>query len=776
MFKFKFLLFLSFFLFNVNQGISQAVVYICTSNGQVHQVDMANCSTTLVSSGNGTNLTDIAYSSLTGSLFAVDDFANIYEINISTGAISFFGAINVFGTYDVTNSLTCDDNGILYIAAYNGVGLGGYMYTYDITTNTTVALGTLPPTVEPAGDLTFLNGQLVLTTYSNELYAINLANPSLSTPLGAYQGIANVYGIISLDCGEEAIVTSGSQMYSLDTVTFQTTLLCSLPLSIGDIYGAATTGETPLDVFLGQDTTICGSISIQLDALNPGSTYLWNDGSANQTLDITGPGSYWVEVTNNNCVSSDTIDIGLSPGAQVSLGNDTTLCVGTSLLLNAQNAGATFVWQDNSTNQTYTVTQAGLYSVTVNSNNCINSDSILISFDNAQLNLGPDLSICEPTTLNAGTSSGSYLWSDNSTASTLYIDVIGTYWVELTSGSCVYTDTIEVSEGSITTGLPSTSYVCAGTNAVLNANNPGASYLWNDGSTNQQLSVNNAGTYWVTVTLGFCETTDSTDLVVSDPIAFFFVIDTIGCSPLTTSFFDESTSPADAITTWLWDFGDGATSTQQNPQHSYSSSGNYTVTLTVSTANGCQSSYSQPVQIVIFPSPIAAFSFTPIDPVFGEEVFFTDESLLASSWLWSFGNGDSSAVQNPIHIYPIPGSYLISLTVSNADGCQDEHHVLLEMETAVIFYVPNAFSPDGDEFNNTFQPVFGVGLDTYNYQFSIYDRWGELIFESFDHERGWDGTFKGNMVQDGTYIWTIKFGNFFDSEVKTANGHVTILR
>lgn len=776
MLKTKFLLLYLFFLFNGYQVIGQALVFITTSGGQVYQVNLGSCTTTLISNGNGSNLTDIAYSSLTGSLFVVDDGANIYEINISTGAISFYASINTVGTFQFSNSLTCDDNGILYIAATDIFGGSGYMYSFNVSTNTSTALGPLPPAADPAGDLTFLNGQLVLTTTTNQLFAINLSNPSLSTPLGTYQGVTDVYGIISVGCGQEPLVTSQNQFYSLDTISFQTTLVCTLPFSVGNIFGAATTYETTLNLNLGPDTTLCAPISMQLNALNAGATYLWNNGSTGQTLTITGPGTYWVEVTNANCVSSDTITIGLSAPVLVSLGNDTTLCLGASLVLNAQNAGATYVWQDNSSNQTFTVTQPGWYYVTVNASNCSGSDSIFVNYDNTQLNLGPDLAICEPVTISGGNSNGSYLWSDNSTASSLYVDLFGTYWVELTSGNCVYSDTIEITQGSISTGLPITSILCSGSNLVLNANNPGASYLWNDGSTNQLLTTNTEGVFWVTVTLGFCETTDTTNVVISNPLAAFQVLDTIGCSPLTTSFFDLSTSSIDAIDGWSWDFGDGTTSFQQNPQHNYLSSGSYTVTLTVTTMNGCQTTYARTVQVIIYPSPIASFSFTPLDAQFGEQIYFTDESTQATSWIWNFGNGDTSILQNPIYSYAVPGYYQISLTVMTADGCSDVHVIPLVMETDVIFYVPNTFSPDGDEFNNTFQPIFGFGLNNYNFQMRIHNRWGELIFESFNHEEGWDGTFKGNKVQNGTYIWTITFGNLFDAEMKVVQGHVNVLR
>jgi len=121
-------------------------------------------------------------------------------------------------------------------------------------------------------------------------------------------------------------------------------------------------------------------------------------------------------------------------------------------------------------------------------------------------------------------------------------------------------------------------------------------------------------------------------------------------------------------------------------------------------------------------------------------------------------------------------NYHVVLIASNDAGCKDTTQTTIEMVEDLIFYVPNAFTPDGDEFNNTFQPVFAQGFDAFEYELLIFDRWGEIIFESHDPNIGWDGTYHGKICQDGVYVWKIgiKLANVDDRIEKV--GHVTLIK
>ena len=101
---------------------------------------------------------------------------------------------------------------------------------------------------------------------------------------------------------------------------------------------------------------------------------------------------------------------------------------------------------------------------------------------------------------------------------------------------------------------------------------------------------------------------------------------------------------------------------------------------------------------------------------------------------------------------------------------------VIAIEQEVIYYVPNTFTPDGDGFNQTFQPVFTDGFDPYDFNLFIFNRWGEMIWESHDASIGWDGTYNGKTVQSGTYVWKIEFKTIKNDERKMITGHVNLIR
>jgi len=145
---------------------------------------------------------------------------------------------------------------------------------------------------------------------------------------------------------------------------------------------------------------------------------------------------------------------------------------------------------------------------------------------------------------------------------------------------------------------------------------------------------------------------------------------------------------------------------------------------------------------------------------------------------WNFGDGKSSTTQNPTHRFdPEPGNYIVRLTASNLlNHCSNYIEHIVVMPEPAIYYIPNTFTPNGDEFNNTFQPVFTMGYDPQSYSFFIFNRWGELIFESHDTKIGWDGTYGDNLVQNDTYIWKLQFKEKSKDIEHNETGHVNVLR
>jgi gliding motility-associated-like protein len=263
------------------------------------------------------------------------------------------------------------------------------------------------------------------------------------------------------------------------------------------------------------------------------------------------------------------------------------------------------------------------------------------------------------------------------------------------------------------------------------------------------------------------------------PVAGVSADVTSGCVPVCVNFSDISTVGAPStLTGWSWDFGDQSTSTQQNPNHCYTTSGVYTVTLTVTSNNGCAQTIVMNNYINVFAMPVAAFGEGPqpttiLNPV----IQFTDSSTNAAQWSWSFGDGlGASTLQNPSYEYPAATCYEAVLQVTSADGCVDVDSDLVCIDPDVIIYVPNAFTPNGDGINEVFIPVM-QGIDPDNYELWVFDRWGNMIFYTDDVNEGWNGCVLGSstLSQIDTYVWKIKCRDILDKRHDLI-GHVNLIR
>ena len=149
----------------------------------------------------------------------------------------------------------------------------------------------------------------------------------------------------------------------------------------------------PASIELGNDTTLCDGQTLLLDANAPGANFLWQDNSTGQTFLVTQPGTYWLEINLQDCSVADTIDIFYHPALSVDLGNDTTLCPGESIALDATTLNATYQWQDNSGAPVFTASQPGVYWVSIDIDGCKANDSIDVSYLSiTPVNLGNDTS------------------------------------------------------------------------------------------------------------------------------------------------------------------------------------------------------------------------------------------------------------------------------------------------------------------------------------------------------------------------------------------------
>jgi hypothetical protein len=252
-------------------------------------------------------------------------------------------------------------------------------------------------------------------------------------------------------------------------------------------------------VALGNDTAICGGGSLLLDA-GTASEYQWSTGATTQTLNVTTSGNYWVIASNGICSDTDSISISIAPAPIVSLGPDVTFCDGDMATLDAGNPSASFLWSTGDTTQTLDVTSAGQYIVTVSEFGCSTSDTLEVFVTPIPVvNLGNDIGICtgETTTLDAGNSGATFLWSTGATTQTIQVSTLGTYWVQVSDGTCTGTDTIEVTESTplpISLGPPVMK--CPWETVDIDLGGGFVTYNWSTGETTQSITVSEAGNYW----------------------------------------------------------------------------------------------------------------------------------------------------------------------------------------------------------------------------------------------------------------------------------------
>ena len=200
--------------------------------------------------------------------------------------------------------------------------------------------------------------------------------------------------------------------------------------------------------------------------------------------------------------------------------------------------------------------------------------------------------------------------------------------------------------------------------------------------------------------------------------------------------------------------------------------------IVVDNLTGCTNNASASVQPSATPS--AAFNMNPVVMNFPDHISVSDNlSNGATTYLWTVNGENFDFVSSSTDIsldLPIDtGNYEVCLIAFNGPDCSDTTCGYIEIRDEFVIWVPNTFTPDADEYNNVFSPVVSM-IDIYNYDFFIYNRWGEIIFESHDVNIGWDGTYKERLVKEGVYTWKIRLKSIYTDEYRDYNGHVNMLR
>jgi gliding motility-associated-like protein len=362
---------------------------------------------------------------------------------------------------------------------------------------------------------------------------------------------------------------------------------------------------------------------------------------------------------------------------------------------------------------------------------------------------------------------------------------------QVTTGGCVATSTFNVEvfpkpkpaiSGSINACTGSGNIIYTASSGLTGGN--AVNYNWTvsggviiSGNGTNQLTVNwnQAGQGMISVSVEDsvtgCEESVGKNVNITVPIVPVIQASVIsGCVPLKVAFTGNTVATGVVYT---WNFGNGAMSNLANQSFTYNQPGTYQVSVTATTSSGCTETTTS--TITVYPKPVADFTHEFTNKVYyvGEDILkLTNLSSGATTYLWEFGNGMRDVTQNPQFLYTVPGIYMITLTVTNSNGCQDvvKKEIVVKMRETI--YIPNAFTPNGDSNNDMFS-VKHENLVKLN--ISIFNRWGEIIYTSDKVDFAWDGNYQGNPVHDGVYGYVLR-AEGYHGEKFNENGKVTLLR
>ena len=436
--------------------------------------------------------------------------------------------------------------------------------------------------------------------------------------------------------------------------------------------------------------TGCAPFTVNFTNNSNGTSYLWNFGDGTPTSTAVTPTHIFTAVGTYNvmliatdpakCNISDTsyLTILVEPSAIVNIGNDTTICEDAQITFNAGNPDCTFLWSTGENTQFVTVSDSGTYWVEVAKDNCVSTDSILVSYPYFNP-FDSDTAICVGTTLllDANNTGSTYLWSTGATTQTVTINNSGTYWVDILINNCPLSDTINVSfEPYPVVDLGKDSIYCSSVGIYLDAENPDCSFLWSTGETSQIINISTQGVYTVQVK-------------------------------------------------------------------------NYANCIAADTIN-----------IGIVQAPDLGIDLNMCE----KDYIMLDAGFSNGNYLWS--SGETSQTIN----VGAEGEYWVQLFI---DKCYVYDTVLVKKGGSFSVFFPNAFTPNFDGKNEYFT---GYGEEIQYFNLKIFNRWGQLIYETNDASKGWNGKYKGEAVSSDIYIWTSEYKTSCTGEdIQHKKGHVLVL-
>jgi len=673
---------------------------------------------------------------------------------------------------------------------------GGTTYTIEYSTTVGCALSTTQNVnIGASDDASFTTSNYCMGSANNATITGTTGGTFTFNPIVMDGATVN---------GSTGEITSGtaSTQYNLEYTTTGSCPTSSIQSVLTNPLPSITAGTLQ---------TVCDGDNVTLTATNPDNAILVWDNSVTNNSAFTptlGTTNYIVTATLLGCISTDNVNVTVNPVPTFTIvGTDPTTCGGTdgTIIISGLNPTISYdvsyldvtVQGPNSLLSTtageilLSGLDAGAYTnFVVSLLGCSPSDNTVINLTDPTaplINAGIDQTICEPyqVALTAtNPNSATLTWSNGVSDGILFTPNTGitTYTITATLNGCSNSDVVDVTANPlpiINAGLDQ--IICEGDVVILSGTNPdNATLVWDNGVSNNLGFTPTVGmlNYTVTATLLGCISMDNVDVTVNPLPNVNFSSNPQGCAPLDVHFTNTNASSV----TCLWDYGNGNTSTFcGNTSTTYPNPGTFSVSLTITDNNNCTNSLIEVDYVTIEAMPEAIFNvdnnFINSDEI---DVDFYNTSLNATNYVWKFGDGSfPEYMESPQHTFPPTGNmdYLVTLIASNSINCIDSVSTIIHINDELVYYVPNAFTPDGDAFNQIFKPIFTSGIDVYDYHFMIFNRWGEIVFESFDANYGWNGRYgEGELKQDEVYTWKINFKENISDKKHEEIGYVTLLR
>ncbi len=577
-------------------------------------------------------------------------------------------------------------------------------------------------------------------------------------------------------CIHDQVTVATGNDFAIDDIALRP--VCTATDSIYVTINAAT------NIYRAKDSTLCNPTTHALSAPAGHTNYLWNTGSTTTSVTVSGWGPFWVASDSLCTHFVDTFNYHPSAGITVNLGNDTTLCAGSTMGVGITPvAGISYLWSTGGTAASISITTPGTYWLqATNSSGCSSSDTLLVANGTITVSLGADTVGCTGSSINLAPSgtyvSPIYVWSTGATSASVSVSATGDYWLQVTVVGCTARDTVHVAFfPPLHPDLGNDTLICRlrGDVVLTTALSEGVTSTWSTGTNGDTIHVATSGYYWVEVNNHGCKTSDSVMITIVDsPYAVPYIKPDLCINDTTTLRISDQSGN---IAHYYWSFGGAVvlnttvTDTAGPFTVKWIDTGTYVISLSGITPEGCISDTAYDT-VRVHPLPNAVIADSNHISCIGDPVALQAtvvDPAYSYTWLPSDFFDDPYAAT-------VTGNILysadVTLIVTNSYGCKAEASITFMADSCCMLALPEGFTPNGDGKNDLFRPITKQNVEIQ--EFRIFNRWGNCVYDAKGANAAWDGTYKGEKQDMNVFYYYIKY--LCSGSKRMKKGEATLIR